>query len=525
MRSSARRAAPDPLRGLAAAASARRLEAVVVPGPEVLRALGLDLPATGADHAATPRHANLLILVGALPPGLRQAAAVVYAQMPRPRAVLALDCPDIAPLPEAHVSQPATPTGLVEGVRRVRAFLARGASAGQVEPFDPRGATPSDGSDMAVDGEQHGAGHEADGDAHDHAHDHEHGHERHHEHGAGMEFMSMVAMTRDLPRGADGLPMERLRAPFGPLFPGLPGGLRLTLTLAGDTVVAVEAATATGPRPLLPPAGRAAGAFVDHLARLDPLAPVAYRLLACRALESAAGVEPTRAEAASRAAAAERERAASHLGWASQLGRQLGLAWLERRAARLQLALLAAETAQPEPVATAVAALRRRLERTPLLRSRLGGIGPLPPGAAVRGPVARAAGDPRDVRADDPAYLQLGFEPAERSGGDALARLRLRFDEIERSLALASASAGAARLHPADVASATGEGESRVETPRGAALLKLRLDRGRVVEARLDPPSTHHLRLLPELLPELELGDALVVAGSLDLSPWEASAA
>ncbi|TAL91889.1 MAG: Ni Fe-hydrogenase III large subunit, partial [Rhodanobacter sp.] len=44
----------------------------------------------------------------------------------------------------------------------------------------------------------------------------------------------MVDVTKDLPRSRDGLPMEWVEVPFGPMFPGLPGGLLLTLTLDGD---------------------------------------------------------------------------------------------------------------------------------------------------------------------------------------------------------------------------------------------------------------------------------------------------
>src|SRR5437879_7529253 len=67
--------------------------------------------------------------------------------------------------------------------------------------------------------------------------DHMHMPEMEHADLGGGGFMSMVMMTRDLPRSADGLPMDWLDVPFGPLFPGLPGGLRLRLTLDGDTVV------------------------------------------------------------------------------------------------------------------------------------------------------------------------------------------------------------------------------------------------------------------------------------------------
>ena len=46
--------------------------------------------------------------------------------------------------------------------------------------------------------------------------------------------MSMIEVTKDLPRSADGLAMDWMEVPFGPVFPGLPGGLKLTLTLDGD---------------------------------------------------------------------------------------------------------------------------------------------------------------------------------------------------------------------------------------------------------------------------------------------------
>jgi Ni,Fe-hydrogenase III large subunit len=60
-----------------------------------------------------------------------------------------------------------------------------------------------------------------------------------------------------------------------------------------------------------------------------------------------------------------------------------------------------------------------------------------------------------------------------------------------------------------------------VETPRGEARLQLTLDNGRVSDARLDTPSTHHLDWVAQLLERQELGDGLTAVASLDLSPWE----
>ncbi len=99
------------LRRLTARATARDLRAMVVPGPEVAGALGLDIEAAGMRLAHTPRDANVLLLAGELPPRLGEAAAVIYAQMVRPRAILLLGAQAPSPLPTADVaaefSQPA----------------------------------------------------------------------------------------------------------------------------------------------------------------------------------------------------------------------------------------------------------------------------------------------------------------------------------------------------------------------------------------------------------------------------------
>ncbi|WP_269084937.1 heavy metal-binding domain-containing protein, partial [Sulfitobacter sp. HI0076] len=109
----------------------------------------------------------------------------------------------------------------------------------------------------AEEGESHGHGHGHGGHGHEHgseahgAHGHgDHGghgkqqdhsghdgHDGHAGHGGHSEaaidgiephFMSMVEMTEGQPRSSDGLQMDWIEVPFGPFFPGLPAGLRLT---------------------------------------------------------------------------------------------------------------------------------------------------------------------------------------------------------------------------------------------------------------------------------------------------------
>jgi len=127
----------SPLRRLVAAAMARDSEVFVLPGADVARAHGLDLSGAGVRLAATPRHAGVLLIVGALPKGLRDAATVVFAQMPRPRAILALGAADLAPLPVADVTVELSQSGLIAGLAELRRIIAAGAFGGDVEDFSP----------------------------------------------------------------------------------------------------------------------------------------------------------------------------------------------------------------------------------------------------------------------------------------------------------------------------------------------------------------------------------------------------
>ncbi len=667
MISGAREAPPSRLRRLVARAAARDLRAFVVPGPEVARARGLDLEAAGLRLSDTPRHASVLVLVGELPAGLKKAAAVAYAQMPRPRAIFAVGAGDVSPLPDPDVSVPLDQEDVASGVGELRRSFAEGAFAPEAPNFDvdairtqteyvcpmhpevvrgEPGSCPICGMDLVPreaagdtdhgqmdhersghEGTDHGGmdhggaeghdgvGHEhtqhgdaraagegeeprgeytcpmhpevvrdepgscpvcgmdlvpreaaggaEHGDAHNEHETHEHGeaepeeHDDHHgheetehadpggEHGAmehvesdheghdheghgghehtdhgDMGFMSMVEMTKDLPRSSDGLQMEWVEAPFGPLFPGLPGGLNLTLTLDGDTVAeatpGIEGWSST--EDLSGPAER----FADRLALLDPLAPVAYRVLALRALEDAADVTLDERTPLGRVGAMEHERASSHLNWLATFAHLLGYGWLERRAGELQLALLRATDAEEMGrLAGEARKLARRVGRTPLLRRKLKGIGPLPGGARAFGPVARAGGSAADARATEGAYRELGFESAVRDGNDALSRLLVRIAEIQQSLDLVRKAGSVSTPEGLPEGAPTGTGTATVETPRGAATLRVILDEGAVSAVELETPSTAHLGLVEDLVLQQELADALVGVASLDLSPWE----
>jgi len=337
-------------------------------------------------------------------------------------------------------------------------------------------------------------------------------------------FMSMIAMTQDLPRSRDGLPMEWSEAPFGPLFPGLPGGLMLTLTLDGDTVAQAKTTPGMVHRGLAAIWPGPAASFPNRLALLDPQTPVAYRVLASRALEHAAAVEPDGAMERHRVGALERERAVSHLSWLADFAALLGDRWLAGRAEELQCALMrAADERSVSRVGREIATFVRRVEHTPFLRVRLDGIGYDPSHAQERigGPFARAGGLSVDARLDESIYRDLGFAPVLHDGNDAWARLQVRLGELTQSMGLTRAVGTATLPNPPALTIGSGKGEATVETPRGPATLHIVLQDGRVTEAHLDPPSALLVTLVPGMAEGRELADALIGIASLDLSPWE----
>lgn len=575
---------PSLLGRLVSRAGSRELAAFVVPGQEIPRARGLDLRATGLNIASTSRHASVLVVVGGLPEGLKKAATVAYTQMPRPRAVLAVGTEDVSPLPGPDVSASLDGGSLDSGVAELRRLFAEGAFDPEARDFEapalrsrteyacpmhpevvqdepgvcprcgmdlvPREAGDEEGADheghdhMRHEGMDHGEGSGAEDEGHGHGGDHarqgaededdetmepggkghgghegmDHGGYDHGDHG-GMGFMSMVEMTQGTPRSSDGLQMEWVEAPFGPLFPGLPGGLALSFTLDGDTVAEAEAGSVVGGR--ADDLGGPVGTFVERLAGLDPLSPASYRLLALRAVEDAAGMEADDDVALARVGALERERVASHLNWLAGFGYLLGYPWLAGRAEELQLALLRADAGGVAVIRAEVRKLARRVERTPLLRRKLAGVGELPEPAGATGPVARAGGVEADARAGEEAYRCLGFEPLVMEGGDALARLRVRLAEAERSLDLAQKAGEASVSSTVPEAAISGRGAATVETPRGAATLEVTLEGGEVTAAKLETPSARHVGLVGAVTEGREVADALVGVGSLDLSPWE----
>jgi Ni,Fe-hydrogenase III large subunit len=207
-------------------------------------------------------------------------------------------------------------------------------------------------------------------------------------------------------------------------------------------------------------------------ARISGDSAVAYSWAYCMALEGACGVEPPPRALVLRGIALERERIANHLGDLGALGNDagfgLGLAQflrLKEDLLRLNVqihpqrywmdAVLPGGVAYDlraehvDALATQHQALRRDVYRLREIyddhsgiQDRFAGCGQLSRDLAlqldVQGMVARASGLPFDLRRDRAwAPYAAGCVPANTQiAGDVAARVGLRFDEIDSSIAL-----------------------------------------------------------------------------------------
>lgn len=278
----------------------------------------------------------------------------------------------------------------------------------------------------------------------------------------------------------DGLELDRVPLRLGPFFPHLPPGLTLEVKLQGDVFQQVAVAR----NPFARRARQRAG--YPMAPSRDPFAAALERPVPVAELELA--------------------RARHHLRWLARALRFHGLPALGERSLRLALRL---EPATAGADAGAVRSLLCFLRRTGALRGATRRLGRLSPDeVAGLGPVARAAGRAEDLRGDEEAYRELGFEPVVGEEGCAWARLVQRLREAAQSLELvARASAGGDRA-PVAVGPL-----AAVEAPRGRLL------------PGEPPPAARLLALAPGLLTGLEWGDGLAVLVSLDLDLEEAALA
>jgi len=293
--------------------------------------------------------------------------------------------------------------------------------------------------------------------------------------------------------------------------------------------------------------------------RTEGIASVAHALAFCHAVERIAGCEPPPVAGLVRVLHAELERIANHLDVAMRLADAAGLAVATARLAlhkervmrlvsrmcgsrfgrgvvvpggvsalpRLAPAELAAEIGQ---LASQVASEAAALMATSSFLDRLRGTGPLTPVRArthgALGPIGKAAGFADDHRLARPydGYRTLPVPPARaHTAGDAMARLRVRWEEVDSSFGLLRLAAAELTERAGDELRAScepagGRALGWAEAPQGEVLYDVSVAEGRIVRCYPRSASFHNLVLMHEVFAGDILTDFPFIEASFGLS-------
>jgi len=363
----------------AGAARPHVLVAAVPGGTAVRLAAEEQLRRRGWPAALTPADADVLLVAGVPAPGIAGAVEAAWAAVPAPRARA-----QVTSAGEVSAALDAARAELAAGAPQHLPAMSGGHDAHEVIRGGHGGGMG--GMDMGMPA-AHGSGAVGDGDTGHGVHEMAGGHDAmsggHEGHGTGdtsghdMAGLDMGHMDMDMgtPAGLpmarrgedrDGLTLDRLHVPLGPLLPDWPAGLVIRLTMQGDVIQHAEAETA----------GVAAdtGSFWTEPWR-----------------HAAAGEPVT-------TGAAVRRRSAAHL---DSLARFLSVAGWDSAAAAARALRDDALGSGPSPrLGPAVRRLARRVGRSRVLAWSTHGMGTLLPGeAAATGMSAAALSAGGDVTA------------------------------------------------------------------------------------------------------------------------------
>jgi Ni,Fe-hydrogenase III large subunit/Ni,Fe-hydrogenase III component G len=331
--------------------------------------------------------------------------------------------------------------------------------------------------------------------------------------------------------------------PLGPVRSGVVESGHYTLRTVGEEIVDFRLQLFYKHRGI---EQRAVGLAPLHLPllaeRISGTSGFAHALAACEVLERAAEVVvPPRARFL-RTFFAELERLYNHLGYHADLCQATGLTVgqaqfdiLKERVLRLNAELTGHRylfgmcvyggvardfsASGLQAARTLISVLRQQVRRlgqmaltSPSHVDRLENTGILPPEEArawaVVGPIARASGIDRDARRDFPyaAYDEVSFEVPVFEQGDALARARVRLEEMIQSLhileqileKLPGGPVRVAAIEPPKDQSAL----AWVESPRGEGLHWLQMDAaGKVARYRVRTASFANAQAFPLCVP------------------------
>jgi Ni,Fe-hydrogenase III large subunit/Ni,Fe-hydrogenase III component G len=344
--------------------------------------------------------------------------------------------------------------------------------------------------------------------------------------------------------------------PVGPVHAGMIGPGHFRFSVVGETVLNLKARlwfVHRGIEKLFEGATPTAGVTLAE--RVSGDTSVGHALAICRAVEDAVSVPIDPAAQRIRAILLELERLYNHIGDIGALANDVGNGIVNNQALRIreqllrindrvtghrllrgaivpggvrivelpdpaELALIAADCAEVSDLALNHSVVRDRFTGTAVLSHRQAtDLGTL-------GYVARASGVAVDARYDHPVagltYPQAETGPAD---GDVLSRFLVRTREIQHSVRIVTALAGAVdTAPPGEVpivagAAARTSGVGIVEGWRGTIVHRVEMDpQGRLTRARIVDPSFFNWPALPLAMADTIVPDFPLANKSFNLS-------
>lgn len=349
--------------------------------------------------------------------------------------------------------------------------------------------------------------------------------------------------------------------PYGPVRSGVFETVEYLVETAGEDIPHIRARIYYKHRGVEAAfEGRTVADGVLLAERVEGVASVAHALAFCGAVEVLGGIDVPAGAQLARVVHAELERIANHLDSvvrhteaAGQAVAYAAFSHHKERVQRLRGRLCGSRFGRgvvvpggvarplrlaPSEVLSALGKLQhdveddfRRLMGTPSFLDRLRRTGILSNDDARRfaalGPVGRASGAHEDVRRSRPygAYERLGNPVGTpESDGDALARQRVRIEEIEGSFHLVRQAAdmldelGEPARWRSPVPPLTGEAIGWAEAPQGEVLSLVRLEEGRLAQVAQRSASFHNLAAYPAAFGKDILTDVAFIEASFGLS-------
>ena len=359
----------------------------------------------------------------------------------------------------------------------------------------------------------------------------------------------------------EALKTEEITLNMGPQHPSTHGALRLILRLDGERVVSARPDFGYVHRGLEKMAESLSYIqYIQITDRIDYLSSIMNEWSFCLAVEALAGIEvPKRAEYL-RVLTGELCRISSHLVWLGAMGMDLGAftpltyTFREREMVLELFDLLCGQRMTfnyiriggvvrdlpPEFTDQARVFIKyfekmpdiydQLLSDNPIFLMRMREVGYLSAAAAhshaVTGPNLRGSGVAQDLRRSDPysVYPDFDFQVVTHPEGDALARYRVRVEEMRQSARIVAQvleglpEGGIKTKVPRVLKIPPGEAYSRVESSRGIQGFYLVSD-GSVKPARcrIRVPSFANLSVLPQLVKGVKVADVVAILGSLDI--------